>query len=171
MKLLYYWSGLGHLPPNVKEWLDANTKVTACNGDSHQRRHLRGGTKYHSLEYAHTTPGYPTGGDNDTIGYVRAAQKALGTVERRTSAAGLVPRGSQDRGNGLGAGRNDDHTGRNLTDCFNNVDEAKSNPQGTKRDSATMAALWRTTIPNKDAQAIWDGCEPSGVMDALGYDL
>ena len=31
--------------------------------------------------------------------------------------------------------------------------------------------MWRTLMAPEDAQAVWEGCEPSGVMDALGYDL
>ncbi|CAN0412060.1 unnamed protein product, partial [Scytosiphon promiscuus] len=45
VELMYYWSGLGPPPPNVMEWVDANTKMPACNGDSHRTRHLRASTE------------------------------------------------------------------------------------------------------------------------------
>ncbi|CAN0397062.1 unnamed protein product, partial [Laminaria digitata] len=57
-----------------------------------------------------------------------------------------------------------------LAKCLENTKEAKHNPYGTKRQSADMVSMWRTLMSEQDAQAVWEACEDSGVMDALGYD-
>ena len=168
--LMYYWSGLGPLPANVKDWVDASTKLQACD-TAHRTRHLRANAGDNSFGYVYTTSEYPSAAHEDNKSFVRAAQHELDIAVLRTRVAGIVSRGSQGSGSGPGGRNNISYSGRNLAKCFNNTDEANTDPQGTKRDSAAMVSMWRTLMAPQDAQAVWEGCEPSGVMDALGYDL
>lgn len=173
VELMYYWAGLGPLPANVKEWIDANTKMPACDSGSHRTRYLRASTTSNdtSFGYAYTIPEYLSAGREDDKGVTRMARTALGIAAPRTSAANVVSREFQGIGSGPGGKKNGRHSGRNLAECLNNTTEATANPQGTKRDSASMVSTWRTLMPDEDAQAVWEGCEASGVMDALGYEL
>ncbi|MEP4902362.1 MAG: hypothetical protein ABJX82_11225 [Paracoccaceae bacterium] len=73
-----------------------------------------------------------------------------------------------------GSGENNNSGSRNqsgqiVEKCLANTKQATHNPYGTKRQSAVMVSMWRTLMPEKDAKAVWEACETSGVMDALGY--
>ncbi|CAM9960046.1 unnamed protein product [Ectocarpus fasciculatus] len=57
-------------------------------------------------------------------------------------------------------------------DCGNNQKHySDQHPYDTKRHSSAMADLWRQQMPEADAQAVWDACQASGVMEELGYSL
>ncbi len=48
-------------------------------------------------------------------------------------------------------------------------DDREISPWGTRRDSASMASLWRTHASERFSGAVWGACEESGVMAELGY--
>lgn len=56
-------------------------------------------------------------------------------------------------------------------DCVNQKHYSDQHPYDTKRHSSAMVDLWRQQMPKADAQAVWDACQASGVMEELGYSL
>lgn len=162
---IYRWSGLGLVPSSVSEWIEKNTKIPACDSDAHRTRQLRANADGNPFGYVYTTPEYPLAGRDGVKSFLRADQRALGMAERRTSERGVV---SKTR---VPAGKSDgSYTGRNVSECLDNANEAATHAQGTQRESAAMPSMWRTIMPREDAQAVWDACQDSGIMDALGYD-
>lgn len=186
--LIYCWSGLGPVPPSVSEWIEVNTKMPTCDDDdgAHRTRHLRANTEdngysyatapEHSFGYSYTTtPGYPSTGNDGVKAFLRADQRALGVSEfgANEAAAAVVSRRTQagsGGGPGVGSNNNNQQRRKKLAECLENTKEAKHNPYGTKRQSADMVSMWRTLMSEQDAHAVWEACEDSGVMDALGYD-
>ncbi|CAN0191407.1 unnamed protein product [Scytosiphon promiscuus] len=60
---------------------------------------------------------------------------------------------------------------KNVTAVDCNKDASAGNPYSTKRNSANMANLWRSQVPEERSKAVWDACQASGVMEDLGYEL
>lgn len=56
-------------------------------------------------------------------------------------------------------------------DCVNQKRYSDQHPYDTKRHSSAMVDLWRQQMPRADAQAVWDACQASRVMEELGYSL
>ncbi|CAN0137659.1 unnamed protein product [Ectocarpus sp. 8 AP-2014] len=56
-------------------------------------------------------------------------------------------------------------------DCVNQKRYSDQHPYDTKRHSSAMIDLWRQQMPQADAQAVWDACQESRVMEELGYSL
>lgn len=48
-------------------------------------------------------------------------------------------------------------------------ENSERSPWGTRRDSASMASLWRMQASEGFSSAVWGACEESGVMAELGY--
>lgn len=169
--LIYYWSGLGPLPSNIKEWIQANTRIEDCDGGEAPTRHLQANPEEHSFGYEHTAPDYPFTERDEITGFMRADQSTLGIVGPRASDAGVVSRRPKENGIDPSGRSSDSQSGRYLVECLDNEQEALQNAQGTKRDSAAMASMWRTMMPEEEARAVWEACQDSGVMAALGYYL
>ncbi|CAM9915438.1 unnamed protein product [Ectocarpus sp. 12 AP-2014] len=56
-------------------------------------------------------------------------------------------------------------------DCINQKRYSDQHPYDTKRHSSAMVDLWRQQMPQADAEAVWDACQASRVMEELGYSL
>lgn len=60
---------------------------------------------------------------------------------------------------------------RNVSAVDCNKGASAGNPYSTRRNSANMANLWRSQVPEERSNAVWDACQASGVMNDLGYEL
>lgn len=167
VELIYCWSGLGLVPPSVSNWVETNTNMPTCDGGAHRKRYLREIAEDSSFGYSYAaTTEYPYSAGSDG-----AREGALEFPESGASEAAAAIVSMKTKGGGGGAGRGGDHhIGKKLAECLENTKESKNNPYGTRRQSAAMVSMWRKLMPGQDAQAVWEACEDSEVMDALGYD-
>lgn len=174
MAFIYYWCGLGTVPASVSEWVEVNTNMPTCDGGAVRTRHLRADAEDTPFGYVYAAvPEQPLAGRGDAVveAFVREDQRALRAPQAGTSeaAAAVVPKTQILSGGGSGSSSNN-QSGQELEECAANTNEARHNPYGTKRQSAAMVSMWRTLMSGQDAQAVWEACEESGVMDALGYE-
>lgn len=156
-KLIYCWSGLQAVPPTVLDWIDANTKLPACTAGRHR-----------TLKFVtETSSGHHLGAHSpEQIGYegnFRGEYRVL-TGAMNVDAEELIRPPLEGKGQGGG-------TKSEVADCNNNQKEEDNSPYETKRQSSAMVDMWRTKMPKTQANAVWEACEDSGVMTALGYDL
>ena len=172
VELIYCWSGLGLVPPSVSDWVEKNTNMPTCDDGARRNRYLREMAEDSSFGYSYaTTPEYPHSSGSDGVKtIVRADERALGFPESGASAVASAIVSRRTKGSGGGGHGGDHHVGKKSAECLDNTKELKNHPYGTKRQSAAMVSMWRTVMPEQDAQAVWEACEDSGVMGALGYE-
>ena len=172
VELIYCWAGLGVVPANVKTWIYINTNMASCDDGAQRKRHLRSTTEGSSFGYAYTMPRYSSAEYDELGGSITWDQNSLDHAEPGMSEEGgvltriqrsLITIDVQVSGSSNSEGT--------LADCIENTHEAKRNPYGTRRQSANMASMWRTLMSEEDAQAVWDACQDSEVMRALGYHV
>ena len=171
VELIYCWAGLGVVPTNVSTWIHINTNMASCDDGVHRKRHLRSKTEGSSFGYAYTMPQNSSPeydeldnsmpADQNYFGHAEPGMRKKGGVLTRIQRRSLISVNGQVSGSS-----NIEET---LPECLENTKEARHNPYGTRRQSANMASLWRTLMSEEDARAVWDACQESEVMDALGY--
>lgn len=170
---IYYWCGLGAVPVSVSEWVEVNTNMPTCDAGAGRTRHLRADAGDTPFGYVYAAvPEQPFAGRGDAVveAFVREDQRTLRAPQTgaNEAIAAVVPK-TQVLSGGGGSSSNS-QSGQELEECAANTKEARHNPYGTKRQSAAMVSMWRTLMSGQDAQAVWEACEESGVMDALGYE-
>ena len=173
VELIYCWAGLGVVPTNVSTWIHINTNMESCNDGVHRKRHLRSKTEGSSFGYAYTMPQDSSPGYDELGDSIPADQNSFGHAEPGMTKEGRVVTKIQRRSlvsvNGQVSGSSNSE--ETLAECLENTKEAKHDPYGTRRQSADMVSMWRTLMPEESAQVVWDVCQDSEVMDALGYYL
>ncbi|MEP2388389.1 hypothetical protein [Hyphomonas sp.] len=103
--------------------------------------------------------------------FVRLDQRALVAPQFGAGEAASAVVSKKMKGSGEMSSRGSrNQSGQNVNECLANTNETTRNPFGTKRQSAVMVSMWHTVMPEQDAKAVWEACETSGAMDALGYD-
>ena len=175
---IYYWSGLGTVPAGVSEWIEVNTHIPTCDDGTDRRRRLRANPGHHSFAYLYATASaHPFAGRGDVVeASALLDRRALGAPLLGAGKAGAAVVSKKTKASGGGGGdssssssSSSDQSGEIIEECAENTKEASHNPFGTRRQSAAMASMWRTLMPEQDAQSVWEACEESGIMDALGY--
>lgn len=137
---VYRWCGLGDVPPRVSLWIDENTRMEDCD---------EGGEKQAA-----------EGGANVPVGGTR-------TIEVLDAANQLTVLAGAQEGF-IGASGNNDmaHPSKCTT---RTAERASWDRYGTRRHAKAMAGLWRTQMPRDEAEAVWEACRSSRVMETLGY--
>lgn len=89
------------------------------------------------------------------------------------AAVEAAPLTSQSRKLSAGASGSDNRgSGKTDVKCKEKMaKQVEWDRYGTRRHAAAMVGLWRTQMPEGEAEAVWEGCAESGVMDVMGYSL
>lgn len=89
----------------------------------------------------------------------------------RATAEAAAPK-SQSRKLSASAGSDRGGNGKKDVKCREKMaKQVEWDRYGTRRHAAAMVGLWRTQMPKEEAEAVWEGCAESGVMDVMGYSL